>query len=241
MRASLRGFLAALTLLAAISCGGKEPEPLIGNEIRFSAPVEAGSSRAVQLLGIERGTGSVGVVLAHMLGSSQSAWQPLVTRLADRDFHLLTFDFRGHGLSRGERDPSRAGLDLGAAVDKLRSLGASKLFVIGASMGGTAAVAVAVAQKVEGVVAISAPSQIDSLDVAESVRRLDEPSLFIVAERDDERFTKAAQLLASRAPEPKRLQVIRDTGAHGTDLLVDASVGGHVMDLIVDFLVANRG
>lgn len=237
----VRVLAATLVALVALVACGDEPKRLTGADISFLAPAAAGSTQSVTLQGVERGEGTIGVVLAHMLGSSQSAWSPLTDRLVAEDFRVLTFDFRGHGLSGGDRNASTAALDLSAAVDKLRSLGVTKVFVVGASMGGTAAIVVAAAQKVDGVVAISAPLSIDKLDAREAVRALDEPSLFIAAEDDDARYTDAARMFASAAPRPKQLQIVKGSAAHGTDLLTDEETGEHVGDLILDFLTANRG
>lgn len=236
-----RTFLTLAAAVALSGCGGGDPVRLVGNEVSIEVSLGANLPQTIRLSGIERGSGSVGVVLAHMLGSSQSAWQGLVEEIAERDFHVLTFDFRGHGISGGDRDPSLAAIDLRAAVAKLRSLGASKIFVVGASMGGTAAIVVAADEKLEGVVAISAPSSIDGLDASVVAGRLDEPSLFIVGSKDAEQYTKAATTLAGSAPEPSSLEVIAETGAHGTDLLSDTKTRTRVTMLIIDFLTARRG
>ncbi|MGH2794552.1 MAG: alpha/beta hydrolase [Actinomycetota bacterium] len=243
MPTSRRRLVAALWIVLALAvgaCGGDESQA-IGTDISFLAPAAAGSPESVQLFGVERGGGPVGVVLAHMLGSSQFAWDLFADELVERNFHVLTFDFRGHGQSRGDRNPSAAALDLGAAVERLRSLGASRIFVVGASMGGTAAIVVAAEQKLEGVVAISGPAAIDRLDAAAAARTLDEPSLFVVAADDEARYVVAARSLAAAAPQPKRLQVLDGTGAHGTDLLTEEATRQRVTDLILDFLAANRG
>ena len=238
-----RVFVTGVTLLAltiAAACGD-EPKRLVGSDVTILAQAAPNSTQSVQLQGVERGEGTVGVVLAHMLGSSQSAWSPLIDQLVREDFRVLTFDFRGHGLSGGDRNPSAAALDLTAAVEKLRSVGATKVFVVGASMGGTAAIVVASGQKLEGVVTISAPLEIDQLDAREAVKALDEPSLFMVAADDDDRYTDAARTFAASAPREKRLQIITGTGAHGTDLLADEKTRQRVIDLIIDFLKINRG
>jgi pimeloyl-ACP methyl ester carboxylesterase len=234
--------VAVALVWALVACGGEgQPGRRIGSELTFDAPAGRGSAGTVRLQGIERGSGPVGVVLAHMLGSSQSAWTDFATALVGRGYHVLTFDFRGHGLSGGERDPSLADLDLAAAVAKIRSLGASRVFVIGASVGGTAAVVVAAAERLEGVVAISPPAAIGGLDAAPAARRLDEPSLFVVGERDDPRYVDGARRLAAEAPGPKRLEVIPGTGAHGTDLLLDRRAGPRVERLLLNFLQAYGG
>ena len=233
--------VAVLMLAASLAACGGAPEQIIGTDISFLAQAAPNSPESVQLRGVDRGEGTVGVVLAHMLGSSQSAWGLFADRLVEEDFRVLTFDFRGHGQSIGERSASTAALDLVAAVDKMRSLGATKIFVVGASMGGTAAVVVAAAQKLEGVVTISAPATIDKLDAGAVVGTLDEPSFFIAAADDEKRYTDAARAFAAAAPEPKRLSILDGTGAHGTDLLTGEATRDRVTDLIVDFLIANRG
>ncbi len=242
MRVRRRLPAVSIALILATACGGGAAGPprAIGDEVTILAPAEPGGAQTVALQGTERGEGTVGVVLAHMLGSTQSSWILLVEQLVRQDFHVLTFDFRGHGISGGARDPSSAALDLGAAVDKLRSLGATKIFVVGASMGGTAAVVVAASSKLEGVVSISAPLAIEELNAGAVVARLDEPALFIAAENDGT-YTAAARQLASSAPEPRQLRIVAGSGAHGTDLLTDGATRQRVSDLIVDFLIANRG
>jgi pimeloyl-ACP methyl ester carboxylesterase len=239
-RRSLAALLAIVAFLSFVACGGDETLS-IGSDISFLAQAAPNSPENVQLYGVERGEGSVGVVLAHMLGSSQSAWALFAGRLVDEDFRVLTFDFRGHGQSIGDRSPSAAALDLVAAVEKLRSLGATKVFVVGASMGGTAAITVAAAQELEGVVAISAPTSVDGLDAAAVVSDLEEPSLFMVAQNDEERYTEAARSLAAAAPVGKQLQIIEGSAAHGTDLITEEATRDRVSDLIIDFLIVNRG
>ena len=240
LRRTLAVSLGLVVVLTGAACNNDEPGRIVGSEITIAAPAAPGSAQTIQLHGFERGEGPVGVVLAHMLGSTQDSWILFVEELVKQDFHVLTFDFRGHGLSGGERNPSLAALDLGAAVEKLRALGASKIFVIGASMGGTAAVVVAAGQKLQGVVTISAPLSIGKLDATEAVGTLDEPALFIVGENDDEPYTEAADRFAALTPTTKRLQVIDGSAAHGTDLLTEEAERQRVTDLIMDFLVTNR-
>jgi pimeloyl-ACP methyl ester carboxylesterase len=236
--------LAALAIALA-ACGGgtgtATPDTRVGTDVSFEVPAAPGSTEVIRLAGIERGTGPAGVVLAHMLGSSQAAWSPMVASLVDEGFHVLTFDFRGHGLSGGSRDPSHAGLDLAAAVAKIRVLGAKRVLVIGASLGGTAAVVVAATQDLDGVVTMSAPAAIDSLDARAVASKVTEPSLFIVGASDDPRYVDAARAFYAAAKEPKKLQVVAGTSAHGTDLLTDAKVGKRVQKLVMDFLIDQRG
>jgi pimeloyl-ACP methyl ester carboxylesterase len=243
MRTRLCLLIAPAIVLAA--CGGGSPKATpdtrVGTDITIDVPAAPGSAEVVKLAAVERGSGTVGVVLAHMLGSSQSAWSPIVGDLVDEGFHVLTFDFRGHGLSGGTRDPSHAALDLAAAVAKIRTLGASRVLVVGASLGGTAAIAVAATADLDGVVTLSAPATIDSLDAGAAASRVTEPCLFIVGANDDSRYVEAARAFEADAKGQKELQVLAGTSAHGTDLLTDSKVGKRARALVVNFLIDHRG
>ena len=240
MTAARRWCLVAALAALLIGCGDAETEnaSLIGTELTFEVPAQRGASQTIRLQGIERGSGPDGVVLAHMLGSSQNAWAPIVEDLVKDGLHVLTFDFRGHGLSAGDRNPSLADLDLAGAIGKLRALGASRVLVVGASMGGTAALAIAADQEVDGVVTLSAPMEIGQLNASSAVRGYHGPLLAIVGEDDNSRYTDAARdIIAKSSAAPKRRQVIKNTGDHGTDLLTEADV----KQLILEFLDAHRG
>jgi len=244
MRAARRWCLVAALAALLVACGDKagDEASLIGNEITFDVPVARGTTQTIRLQGIERGSGPNGVVLAHMLGSSQSAWSPLVEALVTDGFHVLTFDFRGHGLSGGDRNPSRADLDLAGAVAKLRNLGATRVLAVGASMGGTAALAAAASSDLAGLVTISAPMKIDDLDATSGARAYHGPLLVIVGEKDDGRYTDAARAIIAASPAaPETRRVIDGSSAHGTDLLIDERDGARVKTMILDFLNGHRG
>jgi pimeloyl-ACP methyl ester carboxylesterase len=242
MRAA-RWCLVAALAASLVACGddAQEKASLIGTEITFEVPVARGESQTIRLQGIERGSGPNGVVLAHMLGSSQNAWAPIVEDLVKDGFHVLTFDFRGHGLSGGDRDPSRADLDFAGAVAKLRALGATKVLAVGASMGGTAALADAVSSNLAGVVTISAPIVIDELDATTGVRVYRGPLLVIVAAKNGLYTDAARTIISTSNAAPKTRRVIEGTGAHGTDLLTAERDGERVTTFILDFLEAHRG
>jgi esterase/lipase len=108
-------------------------------------------------------------------------------------------------------------------------------------MGGTAALAVAASQNVSGVVTMSAPLDIGSLNARSGIRAYRGPLLILVGQDDDERYTGAARtIIASSAATPKRLVTVKGS-AHGTDLLVDKAEGARVQTVIVDFLESHRG
>jgi esterase/lipase len=244
MHAARRWCLVATLAAFLIACGdaAQEKASLIGTEVTFDVPVARGETQTIRLQGIERGSGPNGVVLAHMLGSSQNAWSPFVEDLVKDGFHVLTFDFRGHGLSGGDRSSTGADLDLAGAVAKLRSLGATRVLTVGASMGGTAALAVAASSDLAGVVTMSSPMEIGGLDASAGVRAYRGPLLVVVAENDDRGYTDAARaIIAASESAPKRRQVIDGSSSHGTDLLTDERAAARVKELILDFLNGHRG
>jgi pimeloyl-ACP methyl ester carboxylesterase len=137
-------------------------------DVPLAAATPGGSEdqeEAVTLAGHVFGTGAVGVVLAHMRPADQTAWYPFALKLAATGkFTVLTFDFRGFGDSGGEKDFDLLDADLAAAyqfvVDDLKI---EQIFLVGASMGGTASLVVSSGLQVAGVVSISSAAQFQTL------------------------------------------------------------------------------
>jgi len=230
-----------MLVVAAVACSSAPKNASKDEAGRFvSIPVHD-STGTIELSGVDHGSGSVGVLLAHMLGSDQEAWTPLIPALLAQGFHVLTFNFRGHGVSGGTRDPSTAAVDVEAAVAKFKQLGVQRILVVGASMGGTGALFAAKDETFAAIVSISAPAQIGSLDAQKAVRFLHAPMLFIAGAGDDKRYVDSARSLYAAAPQQKRLDIVDGTNAHGTDLLIDPKVGSKVRKTIVQFLLDNRG
>jgi pimeloyl-ACP methyl ester carboxylesterase len=187
----------------------------------------------IQLSGHLFGSGDVGVVLSHMKPADQESWWPFARVLKDRGYQALAYDFRGYRDSEGEVDIDNIDRDVQAALDLIKSKGVSKVFLIGASMGGTASLKVASREEVAGVITLSAPFAIEGLDAREAVKAISAPKLFIAA-RDDGFHVRSVDLFDQTAPEPKERQIV-DGDAHGTDMLSGDS-GPRVQGLIVDFL-----
>ena len=184
------------------------------------------------------GSGNTGVILAHMRPADQTSWFPFAIRLAETSkYTVLTFDFRGHGASTGEKEFDRVDTDLAAALRYMRDeLGIERVFLVGASMGGTAALLVSAREPVAGVVSISSPARYQLLDALTELRDVTAPKLFITSE-DDVPAERSQEQFWARALEPKE-QVIFPGDAHGTDLFA-SPVGPEFEQRIVDFLAAH--
>jgi pimeloyl-ACP methyl ester carboxylesterase len=181
--------------------------------------VRFANSEGTRLVGYELGRGTRGVVLVHQYGGDACQWAEFAPRLARSGYHVLAFDAHGYGQSppgAGEVDT-----DVLAAASKLRALGARKLVLIGASMGGTAVLSAAAQLKPPpaAVVSLSGPGSFDLMSAYDAVPRLAMPKLFVAGSRDVQ-FVDDARELDRRARPPKRLVVV-PTGDHGVDLLGD--------------------
>ena len=225
--------MVALAVLG-LSCGSEETtpaaEPLGPGEVTFT------TIDGVDLRGRHFGDGEVTVVLAHMFPADQESWKPFAETLAAEGYAAFTFNFRGYAPSSGTREIERIGADLQGALAYLEGMGASKVFLVGASMGGTAAVRVATQRAVLGVVGVSAPTTFRGLDALPPGTEPRSPVLFLAAE-DDRAAQQSAAALYDASSAPRLLEVY--TGAeHGTDLVY----GQHaalVQRRILEFLTAN--
>lgn len=246
--------LAAVLALAFAACGdtgNTKPPPEVVETAesvartvtftsQFSTTPEAGDDEQdpITLDGRVFGAGPTGIILAHMRPADQTEWFPFATELAETgEFTVLTFDFRGYGESTGDKQFDRIDTDLEAAIDYMRNaLNIEKIFLVGASMGGTAALVVGARVDVAGIVSISAPGQFPPLDALDHVDEVTEPKLFVTS-KDDVPQARTQDQFWEIAPAPKQQQIY-DGSAHGTALFD----GPHSADLkqrILGFLRAN--
>jgi pimeloyl-ACP methyl ester carboxylesterase len=108
----------------------------------------------VLLRGTATGTGPA-VLLLHAGGEDRSVWTPIAQILSDRGLRTVAYDLRGHGDSSGE---ARALQPIAADVSAMIRREPAPILVVGASLGGLAAIAAladpATAQAVTGLVLV---------------------------------------------------------------------------------------
>jgi pimeloyl-ACP methyl ester carboxylesterase len=245
-----------LILVAGIAaaCGDavtSEPSPEVvetaeaeSRDVTIVAPAsttpESGDNgeEPVTLDGRVFGHGETGVILAHMRPADQTSWYPFAQVLADTgDYTVMTFNFRGYGDSTGDKQFDRIDTDLTAAYDYMKDeLDMQRIFLVGASMGGTASLVVGARVPIEGVVSISSPEQFPPIDATTTVGEITAPKLFITSE-DDIPAARSQEKFWELAQEPKQ-QHIYDGDAHGTALF-DGPHGDDLRQRIIGFLQAN--
>lgn len=175
------------------------------------------SSDGVQLTGYIWGRGRPNiVVLSHAFATNQRDWWSLAETLSQNGYGVLTFDFRGYGESSGARNVPSTERDLEGSVTFLRtSERAQNIYLIGASMGGTASLRLAQRVSVNGVVAVSAPMNFMGLQPGD-VSRISAPKLFLAASEDED-FAIYAQQMFDQSIQLKELEIYPGS-AHGEAL-----------------------
>lgn len=181
-------------------------------EIRFRA------ADRTRLAGHRFGRGTTAVVFAHERRGGACDWIPYARRLARLGYLTIAFDFRGYGASQRSAK-SRFPADVIAAARLSRSLGAKKVVLVGASMGGTAALVAAANARpaVDGVVAVSAPSFYGDMNGVPAVRKLGMPVLYLVGDKDAAFADESRTLYAATGSAVKTLEIM-DSSSHGIRL-----------------------
>jgi alpha-beta hydrolase superfamily lysophospholipase len=202
------------------------------------------TSDGVRLFAFSSGSGSTGVVLAHESPGGVCGWLPAVSNFTANGVRVLAFDFRGFPPSAvppsGKLDDFAP--DLQAAVDALHADGAKKVFVVGASFGGAAALSEgAKLHGVAGFVSLSGELGLPAsgIDALGHVPRLRAP-LLVLASRKDYFLTGAAarQLVHAAGSADKQLTVYPGF-YHGWDLLERAPFARRVWSRLLGWVAAH--
>ena len=165
------------------------------------------------------GTGDTFVILAHMRPAEMDSWFSFAGLLAGEGYTAITFNFRGYGNSEG------AGFavdrDVVAVIDAARELGAHRIALMGASMGGTGSIAAAAQREVDAVITLSAPATFMTADAVRTAGRAGVPMLLVAAE-DDEPYAGDALTIAEQL-DGRGETLLLEGRAHGTELFFQHS------------------
>lgn len=182
------------------------------------------------------GSGDKAVVLAHMFPADQNSWTDFAQELARQGYRVLTFNFRGYGASEGEKKIGVIDRDVSAAVKFMREKqGGRRVVVIGASMGGTAALIAAAKSPIDAVAALSAPAEFMGLDAVSVIAQVPAAKLFIVAKDDPGGALDSADALLRASADVNADLMVIPGQDHGSDML-KGKKASDVMKRLLEFL-----
>jgi fermentation-respiration switch protein FrsA (DUF1100 family) len=189
------------------------------------------------LHGVLGGSGPTAVVLAHETGQDACDWAFYVPEQAAAGRQVLAFDFADAGTSSYVGD-GRNDLDVLAAVAEARRRGATRVVVIGASKGATAAVAAAgtPGSGIDGVVSLSAAPSHRNTDAAAAAPAVTVPVLFAASDGDGSAAATAQSLSAACGCAYPEVLVFPGS-SHGMRLL-DAGADGERLRAAIEQLMA---
>jgi pimeloyl-ACP methyl ester carboxylesterase len=198
--------------------------------------IDSGRGDGTTIHGVLAGDGTTAVVLAHESGQDACDWASYVPDLVDAGHTVLAVDLN----TVGDR---RLDLDVAAGVAEVRARGAERVVAIGASMGGTAAVAAAGAPgtgaAIDGVVSISAPASYLEADALAAAPAVAVPVLFVAAEDDGDAAADARAMADAATASPSAEVVVVPGGRHGTRLLPDTADESAEVRGAIDALLAS--
>ncbi|MFC1414685.1 alpha/beta hydrolase family protein [Streptacidiphilus sp. N1-12] len=159
------------------------------------------------------GKGTVGIVYAHMSGADLCEWSSFAKEAAGEGYLTLTYT------SSGSMD-----LDVTAAVGELKRRGATRVVLVGGSMGGTAVLTAASLPEplpVAAVVSLSAPESYGGDNALNAVKQLRMPVQFMVDQGDSDFADGVAELSRVCGSAHKVLKVYPGSG-HASAVLADS-------------------
>ncbi len=177
----------------------------------------------------EAPTGSPGVLLLHQFQSDDEQWAMLPEDLAVAGYRTLAFNLRGHGdsdpysgaLSNLLNDPDGAPSDVDAALRYLAADGgadASRIAIVGTSIGANLAVASSIGAKAKTYVAFSA--RLPPTEALAGAPAVGMQSVFyLAAELDSGNQAADAQTLFDATSDPRRIEIFAGISDHGIALL----------------------
>jgi alpha-beta hydrolase superfamily lysophospholipase len=190
------------------ACGGAGSSPPSG-----ARSIEIDGPGGTVLSARELGKGPVTIVLAHGAGTTMESWYGAMDDFAAAGYRVVAFDARGVGDSEGTRvtDPAARSEDITAVVQDARDRGASRVVVMGSSLGAEATFMVARDEELDAVVGVSPATVPAGLD------EVTEPAFFVASRGDVGPAANAAELGRHFGRPPK----IVSGSVHGADLFAE--------------------
>jgi len=198
------------------------------------------TSDGAHLSALVLGSGNKGVLLAHEQGYNICSFLDMGTELADSGYLVVIPEYRNHGASQNfPEDNQNIDRDADAALSELKRLGAQKVFLAGASCGGSTAILAGVRQElpIEGLIILSSPAQCGPLDAIPSVKKIKAPSLFVFSPGDyGGSIEKEVRKLYQASGATDKELIVDESGYHGTDMFHKGEQGDALKSKLIDFV-----
>jgi acetyl esterase/lipase len=180
------------------------------------------------------GAGAHAIILSNEGDNDASKWQPVARLLAGQDYLVLSYSYR-RDLSP-DHSSSQALLDLRGAMAFMLARHPAALALIGSSLGGLVSLAAATGDRVDAVVAMSAPVAWEDVQLSDGqLAGLSAPKLFVISE-DNQPFTDDTLHMYAVTPAPKQLREYPGR-VHGIGLF-DGASGADLWTTMLQFLQA---
>ncbi len=239
-----RLLVAAVLVLTLMGCASDNatgaPTPAVTNTPGNAATFTA--EDGVPLQGRVFGGGTTAVVLSNMGDNDPGPWQTFAPLLAERGYLVLSYSFRYPIRTNSFTEAMARGTvsDLLGAIAYVRQLGATRVVLIGASLGGIAVGKVAGAAGAAAVVVLASPQALSEFDLvvtAAELATMTAPKLFIASEQDTNARFEETRTYYENAPEPKQFHSFTG-GVHGV-LLFATGHGEELRQLLLAFVTTN--
>ncbi|WP_234489659.1 alpha/beta hydrolase [Paenibacillus sp. S28] len=152
----------------------------------------------------------------------------------------LLFLNRNHGASQNTpEDNQNIDRDADAALSELKRLGAKRVFLAGASCGGSTAIIAGVRQAlpIEGLIILSSPAQCGPHDAIPSVEKIKAPSMFVFSPGDyGGSIEKEVRKLYQASGAADKELIADESGYHGTDMYHKGEHGDALKSKLIDFV-----
>jgi pimeloyl-ACP methyl ester carboxylesterase len=197
----------------------------------------------VRLYAVESGSGSVTIVLAHEEGSNLCGWLPYMKTLNAEGIRTLAVDLRGYGRSDiSNEHPYAFGEDLATAVAQARADGATKVFLMGASMGGGAVIQNAASVTVDGRISLSG-TRLEpggwGIDDRAGVARITAPFLYVGSQDDAQAPLKEVNEIFETIRSRDKRKVLYGGLGRGWDFVESEPHGPRTRALVLSWLRAH--
>jgi uncharacterized protein len=222
---------------SAFAPGNPTAAPL--DDIVASHTVTFATPDGAEIAGELYGAGKTAVVFSVM-GNCKPGWREFAWLTAAQGLMALTYPWRDCGpsgpINEAELQQNFVN-DTRGAINFVRSQGAEKIILAGASLGGLASAKLAIESQASGLIVFASPLEIPQWDFKVEAAELNTniPKLFLTAEDDTVVSVDASRALYELAVEPKEWQTYPGT-AHGTDLF-DTNIGDEVQQRILRFIL----